>query len=253
MRCSLSEVQLSDLHVNPAARNDRGYASDINEAINAPLGAANMSGAASESGDGARNSSSRPRRRTPPPPPLFSRVALPNNSRASSEASSESGDGARNSSSRPRRRTPPPPPLLRVAPSHNSRVSSVALSDSGSDSSPRSPPVKRPAPPPPQSPGRSRSPRSPTNISFISSDVVLDPAMISHITNLALEAAFTPSITFQGRHRQKGSHYVSKTNCVEISDSTVEGITINHGGSKNSGAVIHKMMAPPRSQPVPTF
>ena len=38
MRCSLSEVQLSDLHVNPAVRNDRGYASDINEAINAPLG-----------------------------------------------------------------------------------------------------------------------------------------------------------------------------------------------------------------------
>ena len=60
MRCSLSEVQLSDLHVNPAARNDCSYASDINEAINAPLGtqslfalhhtddlsgAANMSGA----------------------------------------------------------------------------------------------------------------------------------------------------------------------------------------------------------------
>ncbi|KAN0091514.1 hypothetical protein V8E55_005080 [Tylopilus felleus] len=156
MRCSLSEVQLSDLHVNPAVRNDRGYASDINEAINAPLGVANVSGAASESGDGARNSSSRPRRRTPPPPPLFSRVALPNNSRASSEASSESGDGARNSSSRPRRRTPPPPPFLRVAPSNNSRVSSVASSNSGSDSSPRSPPVRRPAPPPPQSPGRSR-------------------------------------------------------------------------------------------------
>ncbi|KAN0091541.1 hypothetical protein V8E55_005107 [Tylopilus felleus] len=206
MRCSLSEVQLSDLHVNPAARNDRGCASDINEAINAPLGAA-----------------------------------------------SESGDGARNSSSRPRRRTPPPPPFLRVAPSHNSRVSSVALSDSGSDSSPRSPPVRRHAPPPPQSPGRSRSPRSPTNISFISSDADLDPAMISHITNLALEAAFTPSITSQGRHRQKGSHYVSKTNCVEISDSTVEGMTINNGGSKNSGAVIHKMIPPPRSQPVPTF
>ncbi|KAN0091526.1 hypothetical protein V8E55_005092, partial [Tylopilus felleus] len=139
LRCySLSEVQLSDLHVNPAVRNDRGYASDINEAINAPLGAA------SESGDGARNSSSRPHRWTPP---------APNYSRASSEASS----------------------------------------DSGSDSSPRSPPVSWPA-------GRSRFPRSP--------------------------------------QRQKGSSYVTKTNCVDISGSTVgKGMTITNGETKNSGTV----------------
>ncbi|KAN0091515.1 hypothetical protein V8E55_005081 [Tylopilus felleus] len=154
MHYSLSEVQLSDLHVNPAVRNDRGYASDINEAINAPLGAA------SESGDGAP---SRPHRWTPPPP---------NHSRASSEASS----------------------------------------DSGSDSSPCSPPVSWPA-------GRSRFPRSP--------------------------------------QRQKGSNYVTKTNCVDISGSTVgEEMTITNGETKNSGPVIHKMIASPRSQesqPVPTF
>ncbi|KAN0091516.1 hypothetical protein V8E55_005082 [Tylopilus felleus] len=176
LRCySLSEVQLSDLHVNPAVRNDRGYASDINEAINAPLGAA------SESGDGARNSPSRPQRWTPP---------APNYSRASSEASS----------------------------------------DSGSDSSPRSPPVSWPAPPLPQSPGRSRFPRSPMNIPFSSSGAC------------------------QGRQRQKGSSYVTKTNCVDISGSTVgKGMTITNGETKNSGTVIHKMIAPPCSKPVPTF
>ncbi|KAN0091520.1 hypothetical protein V8E55_005086 [Tylopilus felleus] len=196
MRCSLSEVQLSDLHVNPAVRNDRGYASDINEAINAPLGAA------SESGDGARNSPSRPHRWTPPP--------APNYSRASSEASS----------------------------------------DLGSDSSPRSPPVRRPAPPPPQSPGRSRFPRSPMNIPFSTSG-----ALPNHISNLAQDmTTLASSMACQGRQRQKGTNYVTKTNCVDISGSTVgEGMTINNGGSKNSGAVIHKMIAPPRSQLVPTF
>ena len=41
----------------------------------------------------------------------------------------------------------------------------------------------------------------------------------------------------QGRQRQKGTNYVTKTNCVDISGSTVgEGMTINNGGSKNSGA-----------------
>ena len=106
MHYSLSEVQLSDLHVNPAVRNDRGYASDINEAINAPLGKQSLfalhhtddlSGAASESGDGAP---SRPHRWTPPPP---------NHSRASSEASSDSGSDSSPCSPPVSWPAPPPP------------------------------------------------------------------------------------------------------------------------------------------------
>ena len=40
----------------------------------------------------------------------------------------------------------------------------------------------------------------------------------------------------QGRRRQRGIDSVSKINCLEIIGSTVDGVTLNNGGTKNSGA-----------------
>ena len=38
MDCTLSEPKVSEVNVNSAVQNDHDYTSDINEAINSPLG-----------------------------------------------------------------------------------------------------------------------------------------------------------------------------------------------------------------------
>ena len=69
--------------------------------------------------------------------------------------------------------------------------------------------------------------------------------MIASLSGFAQQmSALAPSIASgalskqpQGRHRSRGSEsYISKTNCVDISGSNVEGLTMNNGGTNNSGA-----------------
>ncbi|KAI9571808.1 hypothetical protein HD554DRAFT_1827253 [Boletus coccyginus] len=46
-------------------------------------------------------------------------------------------------------------------------------------------------------------------------------------------------------YRPRGSEgHTSETNCVHINNSNADGMTVNHGGLNNSGAVIHTTMMP---------
>ncbi|KAF8554753.1 hypothetical protein OG21DRAFT_1508497 [Imleria badia] len=206
MRNSRLESLGSEVSVNPAGQSDRGYTSDTNEAVSSRLG---------------------------------------------TSTSSESSDGSRNSSTRRHRRSPPPPPLRRMAPSIDSHLSLETSSNSGGDSPRRSHSVRRPAPPPPRSPRQSRTPRSPTNVSSPShGPSPLDPATIASITQFAQRMASmaTEGLSTQapGRQGVRRSGYVTttKTNCIDINDSNVDGLTLNNGGTNNSGAVIHRTMMP---------
>jgi len=147
------------------------------------------------------------------------------------ETSSESSDRSRDSSSQRRRRSPPP---RRMSQSGNPRFLSDTSSDSDSDAPRHSRSVKRPARPPPQSHSQSRTPRLPTNVSFPS------PGSLSPTESLTRQA--------QGRQRLRCSDDY-KTNCVDINGSNVDGLTLNNGGTNNSGAVIHRTMMPPQRLP----
>lgn len=183
-------------------------------------------------------------------------------------------------SSTPRRRRspPPPPPPRRMALPSDSRILSGTTGNPGTQSPRRSPSIRRPAPPPPQSPNRqSRVPRSPTfnipgPIPLPSAQGPLDPAIISSITEFAQQMnTFASSMAKQAQGRQRlrcSDEYVTKTNCVDINGSNVDGLTLNNGGSNNSGAgvsfvslspwlsvsdcwivVIHKTVLPPPRSP----
>ncbi|KAF8445001.1 hypothetical protein L210DRAFT_3531699 [Boletus edulis BED1] len=185
-------------------------------------------------------------RRPAPPPPLS-----PSNSRPLSEASSGSGSDTPRRSPSVRRPAPPPP----QSPS-NSRPVSAISSDSGSDSLRRSPSVRRPAPPLPQSPSNSRP------VSTISShsgsdslrrfpSVRRSPPSPLHSSRQSR----TPRPPATGNSRGgNGQWHVIKENCLEISGSNVDGVTMNNDSNNCSGAVIHKTMMPPRMhQHVPPF
>lgn len=241
MRCSLLEPVVSEVSAG------------IDEALNSQFGKwflfspcilpMRLSETSSESRDGSRDSSTRRHRRSPPPPPR--RLTPSIDSRLSSEASSNSGsDSPRRSHSV--RRSPPPPPR-QLAPSIDSRLSLETSSNLGSESPRRSQSVRRPAPPPPQSPRQSRTPRLPTNVSLSShGPLPPDPAMIASISQFAQQISTlassiaTESLSTQapGRRGSRRSGYVTttKTNCVDITDSNVDGLTLNNGGTNNSGA-----------------
>ena len=69
--------------------------------------------------------------------------------------------------------------------------------------------------------------------------------MISSISRLAqhvntfASSIVTESLSRQGQGRQRlrcSDDYVTKTNCVDINGSNVDGLTLNNGGTNNSGA-----------------
>ncbi|KAI9571807.1 hypothetical protein HD554DRAFT_1827133 [Boletus coccyginus] len=175
------------------------------------------------------------------------------------ETSSDSGDRSRDSSIRHHRRAPPPPPLRHMAQSGNSSETSSQSSDSPR----RSQSVRRPPPPPPRSPRQSITPCSPIITSFSPHRASSpDPAMIASLSGFAQQmGALASSVASDalskqppGRHRSRGGgSYVTKTNCVDISDSNVEGLTMNNGGANNSGSVLHKMAMPPPRLPRQQF
>ena len=182
-------------------------------------------------------------RRSPPPPPR--QLAPSIDSRLPLEGPSNSGSGSPRRSHSVRRSPPPPPRQL--APSIDSRLSLETSSNLGSESPRRSQSVRRPAPPPPQSPRQSRTPRLPTNVSLSShGPLPPDPAMIASISQFAQQISTlassiaTESLSTQapGRRGSRRSGYVTttKTNCVDITDSNVDGLTLNNGGTNNSGA-----------------
>ncbi|KAI9571811.1 hypothetical protein HD554DRAFT_2036698 [Boletus coccyginus] len=141
------------------------------------------------------------------------------------ETLSESGDRICDPSIRRHRRSPPPPPPRRMAQSGNSSETSCQSSDSPRHSQS----VRRPAPPPPRSPLRQPStPRSSTNTSIPGTSLP-DPATTSAISRLAQQLASSAVVG-----GLSGS--VTKTNCVDINGSNVYGLTMNNGGTKNSGA-----------------
>lgn len=248
MRCSLLEPVVSEVSAG------------IDEALNSQFGKwflfspcilpMRLSETSSESRDGSRDSSTRRHRRSPPPPPR--RLTPSIDSRLSSETSSNSGsDSPRRSHSV--RRSPPPPPR-QLAPSIDSRLSLETSSNLGSESPRRSQSVRRPAPPPPQSPRQSRTPRLPTNVSLSShGPLPPDPAMIASISQFAQQISTlassiaTESLSTQapGRRGSRRSGYVTttKTNCVDITDSNVDGLTLNNGGTNNSGAGMSSFFA----------
>jgi hypothetical protein len=208
MHCSLSEPGVSEVNVGSAVQIDHGYTSDINETINYPVGKQFLLS------------------------PLHYTDGL-------SETSSESDDRSRDPSSRRHRRSPPPP--RRMSQSGNSRILSDTSGDSDSDTPRRSHSVR-----PPQSPRQARTPRSPTNISFPSPGPLSpDPAMISSLSRLAQNMnTLASSIVTEGLSRQApgrqrlrcNDDYGTKTNCVDINGSNVDGLTLNNGGTNNSGA-----------------
>jgi len=297
MRCSLSEPGSLEMNINSTFQNEHDCTSDINEAINSPLGAS------SEPSDRSRDSSSRRHRRSPPPPPLHLspdiRCFLSEPEVSQLQTSGESSDRSRDSSSR-RRRSPPPP--RRMSQSGDPRLLSdtSGSSDAGSDAPRRSHSDRRPAPPPPQSPRHSRSPSSPINASSLSSGPLPpNPARISDTssnsgsdtprrshsvrrpaplppqsprqsrtprspTNMSSFSlgqlppdldmsrftrdmnAFAASITRDLSKQTQGRQGLRCNDSVIITDSHVVGMTMNNGGSNNSGAVIHETVMPQR-------
>ena len=208
MDCTLSEPKVSEVNVNSAVQNDHDYTSDINEAINSPLGKQFLVS------------------------PLHHTDGL-------SETPSESGDRSRDSSSRRHKRSPAP--LRQMSQSSNSRLLSDTSGDSDSDTPRRSHSArKRPAHPLPQSPRQSRKPCSPINVSFPSPGP--DPAVISRLArqvNTLASSIVTDGLPRQAKGWQKirrSNDYVTKTNCVDINGSNVDGLTLNNGGTNNSGA-----------------
>ncbi|KAG9309274.1 hypothetical protein JVU11DRAFT_10758 [Chiua virens] len=120
----------------------------------------------------------------------------------------------------PERMSPSPspsPPIVRVA---GSSISETPESPRRSRSV-RGPPLRSPQP---TRQSRIHSPRS--------------PAMLPSIASFPQEPE-----TYGWQGIRANEDYTSKTNCVDIrGGSIVEGMTINNGGSNNSGAVIHKMI-----------
>ncbi|KAH0828141.1 hypothetical protein J3R83DRAFT_3829 [Lanmaoa asiatica] len=164
-----------------------------------------------------------------------------------------SSDRSRNSSGRRRRRSPPPPPRPRqMLQSSTSDLSSEATTGPGSDSPRRSQSIRRPAPPPPQSTRRSGTPRSPTNGLLPSPAFSPNIAMMSSISELTqhmdkiVSSVLKESLSEQGQGGRPGRGLKAKTNCMNITNSNVDGPTLINGGSKNSGAVIHKTVSPAR-------
>lgn len=159
------------------------------------------------------------------------------------ETSSNRSSG---SSRRQRRPAPPPPARRRIIQSSDASILSEITSNPGSASPRRSHSVRRPAPPPPHSTRQSRTPGSPINgYSPSPGPLSPDPAMISSISEFTQQInQFVSSIgkdalsrQAQGRRGLRCSEdYVTKTNCVDIHGSNVDGVTLNNGGCNNSGA-----------------
>ncbi|KAG6375657.1 hypothetical protein JVT61DRAFT_3228 [Boletus reticuloceps] len=184
-----------------------------------------VSAISSDSGSDSPRRSPSVRRPAPPPP------QSPSNSRPLSEASSGSGSDSPRRSPSVRRPAPPPP----QSPS-NSRPVSAILSDSGSDSPRRFPSVRRSPPSPLHSSRQSRTPRSPGNASFLSTSPgspPLDPAMMSMITQ---QLSTLASSLATGSSRGSNRWHVIKENCLEISGSNVDGVTMNNDSNNCSGA-----------------
>ena len=207
-----------------------------------------VSETSSESGDsdGSRGSSSTRRRRSPPAPPPPRRMAQSGSLRPLSETSSNSGSDAPHRSHSVRRPAPPPPQSPRQSRTPRSPISVSSLSPgptptsgySGGDTTRRSHSVRRPAPPPPQSPRQSRTPRSPPNVSSTShGPLPLDPAGMARFAQgmKTFAASMTRDLSRQTRGA-RCSDSVIMSNCVGITNSNVDGITVNNGGTNNSGA-----------------
>lgn len=141
------------------------------------------------------------------------------------------------SSGNQRRSAPPPPRPRRTVQSSNSRQTT---SNPGSGSPLRSHSVRRPAPPPPQS-TRPTSLSSPIS-GFLTPTGPLspNPAMISSISELTqqvdklVSSVINEDLSRQARGRRK--LYDTKVNCLDFNNSNADGVTMNIGGSKNSGS-----------------
>ena len=191
-------------------------------------------------------------RRPAPPPPQsprqsrtsFSQINVSSPSPGPIPTSSDSGGDTRRTHS-VRRPAPPPPQSPRQSrmPRSPINVSSPPLgplptsSDSGGDTPRRAHSVRRPAPPPPQSPRQSRTPRLPTNVSSTSHrplSLPPDPTRMASMSKFAQDMnAFAASITRDLSRQTRG---VRCSDSVIISNSNVDGMTVNNGGTNNSGA-----------------
>lgn len=206
---SCSSPENSEVILYPAVQNDNDYMSDLNEAINAPLGK------------------------------QFPFTSFHHTDSFSETSSDRSRDS---SSSRRHRRPPPPPPAPRRVPqSSNSHLFPETTSNPGSASLRRSPSVRRPAPPPPQSTRQSRTPSSPIN-GYFPPPGPLSPNSISEFTqqiNKLVSSIVKDDMVRQAQWRRGlrcSEDFVTKTNCVDINGSNVDGVTLNNGGYQNSGA-----------------
>lgn len=211
-RSPASEVSQPNADASPAIQNDRDYSPDLNEAINTPLGEST----------------------------LFS--AVRHTDSLSGTSIDQSND---TSTSRPRRSPPPPPPSRRTLQPGSSRILSETTSNA--DSLRRAPSVRRPAAPTPiqmmqslRQSGIYLSPITPNTTSLPPSSPqgAPTPAMISSIDSLAQQlTSLASSITKEAHKQQRlGRSASTRTNCVEITGSTVEGLTMNNNAHNCSGA-----------------
>ncbi|KAG9309307.1 hypothetical protein JVU11DRAFT_10795 [Chiua virens] len=86
---------------------------------------------------------------------------------------------------------------------------------------------------------------------------LLDPAMLPSIASFPEEVSQLVSRllrtyvgqpdTYNRQGLRANEDYVSRTNCMEIRGSTVEGLTLNNGGANNSGAGTFFFVSFPRS------
>ena len=116
-------------------------------------------------------------------------------------------------------------------------------SNPGSDSPRHFHYVGRPASSFLQSPRQSGTLRSPSNSPFRSSaQLPLDPVFVSPVTQDV--NTITPSMGRQAYGQQgsrNGDDDIFKTNCVDINSSSVTGLTLNNGGTQNSGAGVYSV------------
>ncbi|KAG9309313.1 hypothetical protein JVU11DRAFT_10801 [Chiua virens] len=190
-----------------------------------------------------------PRRRPPPAPPLPREVAR---ARLFSEATPTSpGSSSGTSSMLPQGKPAPAPSQRRVTGSRNSLLSSETASDNQ-----RITPHRRSQSVRVTGSGGVVSPQSGARSSVVigpsptaESFVVSDPAVFSNlahqITMLVSDIVKDLPKQVHGQQgRRFSDHHFTKTNCVDMIDSNVVGLTMNNGGTKNSGAVIRETLSP---------